>query len=84
MKIRVIRLSIFRESESDWEFNFDKPIRIQDIRIALHNELKQNQDQQLLSVLARSAFAREGNILVDDDLLIEDTELSVLPPVGGG
>ena len=84
MNIQVNSHGIFREVRSFWEFTLEGKAKVSDLRKAFHHELKITENERLIPVLVRSAFARRDNILVDADAVADAEILDILPPVGGG
>ena len=84
MNIQVTSHGIFREVKSVWGFTLEGPAKVSDLRKAFHRELEITQNERLIPALARSAFARQDNILIDADAVTDTEVLDILPPVGGG
>ncbi len=57
---------------------------IADLRLALLNKLKDDNDDDLIIILQTCAFANQAKVLDENELLECNSIINILPPVCGG
>ncbi len=80
--ITVRLFGAFRQGNPDSRLTVEIPeqARVADLRAAMEATLR---DANARSLLKASAFATDSAVL-DDDEIVPDREISILPPVCGG
>lgn len=86
MKIRIQLFGALREASADGYIDLDIPeaSTIAGMRERLARHLAEHAPQIGASLVQRSAFANDSEILRDHDAVPPDGQLAVLPPVSGG
>lgn len=86
MKIRIQLFGALREANADGYIDLEvaDASTIANVREQLAQHLAEHAPQVSASMVQRSAFASDSEILRDHDVLPADGQLAVLPPVSGG
>ncbi len=87
IKVEIGLFGAFRQFAGGAPFAFEVPqgTRLGEIRNALRTELvKRHPEFRQQKLMEVSVLADERSILRDDAVLLRDTTLAILPPVGGG
>lgn len=82
IKITITCLGIFRDLGDSFEVEVAS-LAVADIRRAVDQFLVSRERSDLCIVLKRSVFA-DGDQLLKDNMTVEGTAISLLPPIAGG
>ena len=82
IKITITCLGIFRDLGDGFEVEVAS-LAVADIRRAVDQFLVSRERSDLCIVLKRSVFA-DGDQLLKDNMTVEGTAISLLPPIAGG
>ena len=82
IKITITCLGIFRDLGDSFEVELAS-LAVADIRRAVDQFLVSRERSDLCIVLKRSVFA-DGDQLLKDNMTVEGTAISLLPPIAGG
>ena len=82
IKITISCLGVFRNLGDSFEVEVAS-LAVADIRRAVNRFLVSRERADLCVVLKRSVFA-VGDELLNDNMVVEGTAVSLLPPIAGG
>lgn len=86
INIEVKLFGAFRElQEKSYRFDLPCGVHVDEVREALKSAIAKKSPQfAQKNLLDVSALATETAILRNDDVLTQDTQLAILPPISGG
>lgn len=84
--IRIQLFGALRQFSTDSTLSFQLPLtaRIADVRVAIIAHARQHWPEAALRLLEVSALASHEAVLRDDQRILDNRELALLPPVSGG
>ena len=82
IKITISCFGVFRNLGDSFEVEVAS-LAVADIRLAVNGFLVSRERADLCVVLKRSVFA-DGDELLNDNMALEGTAVSLLPPIAGG
>ncbi len=89
MKIKIMLFGNCKDifKSSNVHINFEKKIRVKDIRSKLIEIIKKKHytNKSYEDLIKKSAFCSEQNEIVNDSYILKkDKVISIIPPIGGG
>jgi sulfur-carrier protein len=86
INVEVSLYGAFRQlAEQSCHFELPHGACLRDVRTALKEEIaRKHPEFAQRNLLDVSALADEHAILRNDDILLEDTRLAIIPPISGG